>query len=1564
MNWNIFSLKYNEREQSAFENMSYLLFCAEFNNRIGLFRYKNQTGIETEPIEKDEKYYGFQAKYYTTSISDNKEDIIDSIKKAKSKNSTITDIYLYVNKELSESSKKSKKKPQYQLDIEKSAKSIGVTIDWRVPSHFEIQLTLPENKYIHNIFFSLDVSESELVDEVSKHNGNILNSIQTEIPFADKLIKINRESVLKKISSAISDKKNLIISGEGGCGKTAVFKDYYTSTNKIVPICVFKANELNVQHINDIFRFENNYSFAQFISAYSDESLKIFVIDSAEKLAELTNSDILSEIIEGLKQNGWSILFTTRYAYLNDLIFHIRENYQLEFEVEDIPLIGNKELKSLSLTFGFNLPENEKFSERLTNLFYLNEYIKQYSDIDRSGNFKSFIDLLWKKRIQNIQIQKDNLHIRRANCIVSIVKKRCDTGRFYINDSNLEQPVLFQLKQDDILGYDETHDGYFITHDIYEEWTLDKIVSRNFSNFTDPNQFFNDLGNSLPIRRAFRLWLSNMLAEKSSEVESFINEAFTSSEISKFWQDEIIISVLLSNYSQVFFGFYEKEIIADDFRLLKRILFLLRIACTDIFISQDTYTNQPKGSGWEEVIAFVYKHRSSFYEQNLRLILPILQDWSNFVSSGKTIRLCGLLALSLVQKTETDHSYYLHDKAEENIYKIVFRCAKEIQIELNAIFQKVLDNKWKEHGTPYEGLCSEILKKPYFAKEVITLLPLDIIKICDQYWQKSKKKGDHFGYERDTMESRYGIASEYKRDYSPASANQTPIKWLLFSPAFHPTIDFIIDFTNRAVENYSRSDYGKEDTITIVLDIKGEKISQYISFAIWEMYRGSGSPSVPSLLKSIHMALETVLLDFAESVEAELVQNVLYKILRKSKSASLTAVVCSVVTAYPNKFHEVALILFGTIELFNFDLSRYADEYHANALTGIGYGIDKVKDVLYTDERIASNKLEHRKAHLESICLHYQFFGISGFTEKQSSNFIEKIYEVLDVHKKNDKSKKRHELLLTRMDRRNLKPEFKEENDKTLITFTPKKISKKVQKERQEALTDFDETFKYSALKVWSDFLVGGKYGNKGQKDEEYNKNPLAALSETRKLVEDLNKGNAASLFNEGTAAFACSKLMIEYSQHLDDNDKSFCRSIIISKLSELYSDSYQYQISDGVEASFHAIPSLIKEYPDEAEDLASILTTSLLDQTSIGNYKRICDYPIESIKKQMLWEHNSEIAQSVLLGYILLSPTYKKIVSGIREEKGFYAQISKNQVLKKIDSILPNFDTNREAFDLDALNHLDIHDFEIIYKLIPCNTKNELHLKIYQQSIPKVAPLVMMDKRDYKEEFGNNGDLYSIRFSIFDSFSAFLLSRETDEIEKYLQPFLELIYPTEESANFIGELIMIQAQQPKNKQFWHIWELLYPTIKEVSLKISGYYKKELLINYLLAWKWWNEGIKEWHSLTKENLWLYSKASKDMGQIPVVLYSISRVLHTIGSNFAVEGLDWIFKIISVNKELKLGDFEKNTIHYLETYLRKLVHTSRQQIKKDIKIKNKVLPILDFLIERGSVHAYLLRENII
>ena len=196
--------------------------------------------------------------------------------------------------------------------------------------------------------------------------------------------------------------------------------------------------------------------------------------------------------------------------------------------------------------------------------------------------------------------------------VLSYCQTRCETGRFYTNSDNLPQSALFQLKQDEILGYDDTHNGYFITHDIYEEWALDKIVSRSFLNSSNVKGFFNDLGNSLPIRRAFRMWLSDQLSENSKGIERFIQEAFTNPDVTQFWKDEILISVLLSNYSEAFFKFFEKEIIADDFKILKRILFLLRIACTDISALQNIEIIKPKGKGWEEVIAFIYKHKPDF----------------------------------------------------------------------------------------------------------------------------------------------------------------------------------------------------------------------------------------------------------------------------------------------------------------------------------------------------------------------------------------------------------------------------------------------------------------------------------------------------------------------------------------------------------------------------------------------------------------------------------------------------------------------------------------------------------------------------------------------------------------------------------------------------------------------------------------------------------------------------------------------------------------------------------------------------------------------------------------
>jgi len=81
--WNKFKAKFSDNPQSSFEWLCYLLFCKEFNKPVGISRYRNQTAIETNPVEKDGESIGWQAKFYDTALSNHTSDLISTIEKAK-----------------------------------------------------------------------------------------------------------------------------------------------------------------------------------------------------------------------------------------------------------------------------------------------------------------------------------------------------------------------------------------------------------------------------------------------------------------------------------------------------------------------------------------------------------------------------------------------------------------------------------------------------------------------------------------------------------------------------------------------------------------------------------------------------------------------------------------------------------------------------------------------------------------------------------------------------------------------------------------------------------------------------------------------------------------------------------------------------------------------------------------------------------------------------------------------------------------------------------------------------------------------------------------------------------------------------------------------------------------------------------------------------------------------------------------------------------------------------------------------------------------------------------------
>src|SRR5260221_1345806 len=706
-NWGNFKAKFNGKEQKTFELLSYLLFCDEFGQRTGIFRYKNQAGIETEPILVNGEWVGFQAKFYDTKISDNRKDITDSIQKAKEHNPNLQRLLFYINQEFSENRKKGQQKePKYKIELEEFAHLQGVQLEWKVPSHFEAQLALAKNRSIAEYFFSLDKGVIDFTEELIQHTQSILDPISSNILFHRTEIKIDRSLALRNLTTALGTSSLVIVSGEGGVGKTAVIKDFYDQLPEGIPFFIFKGAEFNVSHINKLFNNYGTFTLKDFVEEFTDFNEKCIVIDSAEKLCDIEDQGAFQEFLSVLLKSRWKIIFTTRYSYLDDLKFELIEVYRLSFLLINIEKLDLEELVEYSVKHTFRLPDNDRLLDLLRNPFYLNEYLQNYESIEGTTTTSDFKSVLWRKLIRT-SYTRNNIHVRREECFLQIAQKRAEQGHFFVKADGCEDETLHSLEADEIIKHDPTTGGEFITHHLYDEWALDKLIERTFLRAEDHRDFFRSLSSSLPIRRAFRTWLSDKLFQNPAQVKLLVETTVNDDNVESFWKDEVLISVLLSENSETLFRLFEHTLLEEGQKLLLRIVFLLRIACKEIDesflhslglqktdgINLKTLFTRPKGSGWNSTINFIHTHVEELGLQHMRIILPLLDDWINKHKEGETTKKASQIGLFYYREIIGDGDFRNDSRRDENrdqLFHVILQGASEIKDELNTIFEEVI----------------------------------------------------------------------------------------------------------------------------------------------------------------------------------------------------------------------------------------------------------------------------------------------------------------------------------------------------------------------------------------------------------------------------------------------------------------------------------------------------------------------------------------------------------------------------------------------------------------------------------------------------------------------------------------------------------------------------------------------------------------------------------------------------------------------------------------------------------------------------------------------------------
>jgi len=1566
-NWDIFKTKFSENPQNYFEWFSYLLFCKEFNRNYGIFRYINQSAIETNPIDVDNNIIGWQAKFYDTSLSNHKDDFINTLNKATRDYPSITKLIFYSNQEWGQNKGK---KPQGLLDVEEKADEHGIELLWNCGSFFESPFVCVDNNIFAKHFFSLDKSIFNVIDEQQKHSKNILREIKTSISFNDQNFEIDRSNYFELLKE--TNNKITIISGAGGVGKTVFVKKLYEQLKEI-PFYVFKATEFDLNNINNLY---DNFSFYDFIEAHQHETNKIVVIDSSEKLLDLKNSDPFKEFLSVLIKDKWKIIFTTRDNYLENLNSHFFDIYQispLNIRVNNLEL---DELSVLSEKHSFSLPKDEKLLELIRNPFYLNEYLQFHNDRD-TLNYGIFKNKLW-----NTNIKKSNP--TREQCFLKIAFERSNNGQFFINPSCESNILDNELVNDGILGYETA--GYFITHDIYEEWALEKIIETEFLKKSSELDFFEKIGQSLPIRRSFRNWLSEQLLLKNNEIIIFIEEVIDNTKINSFWKDEILVSVLLSNYSQVFFDLYKNELLSKDQEILKKLTSILKIACKEVddsfftelgikklnLFSLKYVLTKPKGQGWESLIKFVFDNLDIIGIDNINFILPLIHDWNNKTKEGETTRLASLIALQYYQWIVKDNVYFSYDYTNDNLLQTIFYGSLEIKCELKEILGDILENRWKDQSDPYYDFSKTILTK-IDGIPVSKVLPENVLKLANLFWSFKEENNDSSYYSHREVEQYFGLESTHS-DYSTASAYRTPIYWLLHH-SFKATIDFILNFTNRSVQIYATS--GFDDNVQKVAVFFDDEViqNQFISHCLWNMFRGTGSLKSPYLLQSIHMALEKYFLEIGEKVESSTLENWLLYLIKNSESASISAVVSSIVIAYPEKTFNVAKVLFKTKEFLLHDTARITSDLGAKSLYSIGQKIGATVNEFYDNERIETCEDKHRKFSLDKRFLLYQYFKTEETTEETANDrqtllwgILDEYYQQLPKNTKETDFDKNWRIFLARMDRRKINITTEKTDEGVAIKFDSV-LESDLKKHQKKILSKNSDFMKYNSLKMWADYKFSKNI--KHMDFIEYENNPQLALQEVKEINDILNIINSTDsskmqpyenesflLFNDSIPAYVCSILLRDYIDEITSDDKSFCRDIILEAVAYFISSNYQYQVTDGVEQAISVLPIILKVFPDEKDNVKLYLLLSLFNEHSRGGFA-----PIRALKE--MWLSNFKDAHSLLLGYLLLKPKYDELIIKIRNENykkniyDFQENQLLNRFLKDYEIDLQNIIENKMMFsNLKDIEDYDLSILKTSFQLIPKKTDNNDHKKIIKIIISVFAENLLSNSASIEIDYNSKHDFLK-------TYAYFVLNSHIDDIHGFLSPFLDNFNISESIADLFEEFILAEDILDTYDNFWLVWNLFKEKVIEICKDGDQHrYVDKIVKSYLFSKILWQDTAKEWHSLKDSDKRFFKDISKKIGHCPSTLYSISKLLNDIGSHYINDGVFWISTLLSNNQDFRSKKLEVNTIYYIENLVKSYIFKNKEKLRKTKSIKENILIILDFLIEKESVIGYILRESIL
>lgn len=922
--WNVFACKFSENEQVAFEQFCYLLFCKKHGFEMGISRYFNNPGIETNPIAVDGEAIGWQAKYYQVALSQRRRELIDTVDKIHEFYPELTRLVFFCNRDFGPGSTgpDGVRDPVAKTAIEDHAGRLGIKIEWFLASAFESPFVLLENETIAKHFFSNDPYDAfglglRLVGQGKRYLGHI----DTSVVIKDEELKIDRSGLLEEIREGFRRGNSVVLlTGDSGVGKTAVAKEFLSSLPGDSVAVVVDCHGADAwRSEEDLFGGWHGFGLSDVQRVFQSTDKRYLLIDSAEYLAESQNRSLPIALFDFASNGSWSVLMTVRSSCGREVEGRVHDAFESAPTVVSVGGFTEDETCGYLARLGYADKSPSIVSAPPFRKPIIAKVLSKVrpGEITSEEGLRDFIlnELYFKGFGEAESALRKETVFWMASCRLSLDKTN------FVPDLR----VLERFKNDGIIANFDMQSVRF-AHDYYEELAIDALLNHLFSTTDSARHFLAELKPDFSTKKILADWLIEGVSVNREVLNRLVEEVLGNEDAYQKWGDCINRAILQSNQTAELLSQFSFELKANDWAFATDLGRSLRLSCMDIdydgmermsnsgFEGKVPLLEKPSGNGWKDYIAFLYSYREEIPLKTSSAFVKVLDVWGKNNHSGETTRQAGLVALTLINKIGHESDHYQYYGVEETCVSVILETASELSQELAGYCAQ--ERNWddcKERNRPlFQGMVNDSLSTWYVAHSI----PSDYSKFLFNAWTI---RGNH---KPEFYEMPFDCEGEFAlrdcgRLYYPASAMQTPV-YALFRADWKAALWLVCRIADLVADSLMSSDFADECFEASMR--LGEKDRHYIfSGRLWAAHLlGCGS----DLYSSIMMAFERWLLEVSDAATTAQLEYVCFTALKASRSCSIVSVVVSAVLNAPAKCPDVLCALLSCRAVVMLDKSR------------------------------------------------------------------------------------------------------------------------------------------------------------------------------------------------------------------------------------------------------------------------------------------------------------------------------------------------------------------------------------------------------------------------------------------------------------------------------------------------------------------------------------------------------------------------------------------------------------------------------------------------------------------